>query len=197
MARRPPKPPVQPLRPGQSGKVGIGLLQEKLIGRVVVERSKLESSLHDLIWRMLGIEIDDGRILTARMDAVRLIGIIRALAPRKLKEPQLQTLLDVLITIDELRDDRNFIAHGTWGALLPENIPVSLSLRAKANPREVTAEDFPHERMHAIAKEIIRTKWVVVGIFNSLPQPSYDKSEQPASDDPSTPQGHPEDQTGQ
>lgn len=169
---RPPKPPLIPLRPDQTTRQEVGLVQQRLIGRVIVEWTKLEGCLADILWQFTGLSFEDGRLFTERMDPARLIILLRTLAPRKLEGDILQDFIDALAAADELRDDRNFIVHGSWGVLDPEGIPVALSLRAKSNPGEVTSEGFPHGRMRAIAKEIIKTKRAIIKIGESLPVPS-------------------------
>ena len=110
------------------------------------------------------------------MDSARLITLLRTLAPRKLEGDVLQELANLLAEADELRDDRNFIAHGTWGTLYPEGVAVCLSLRAKSNPGDVTAEHFPHARMHKIVTDIIRVKLAIIKISEAvLPNPYDDK----------------------
>ena len=52
---------------------------EKWIGRVVVEWSKLEGSMDDLIWSFLGLTIEFGRLITQRMDANNKINLLRSL----------------------------------------------------------------------------------------------------------------------
>ena len=86
--------------------------------------------------------------------------------------PLLQDFINALAAADELRDDCNFIVHGSWGMLDPEGVPVALSLRAKSNPGEVVSEGFPHQRMRAIVREIIKTKQEIMRIGEALPVPS-------------------------
>jgi hypothetical protein len=77
------------------------------------------------------------------------------LAPRYLDDPHLKVAEEALVLSDFLRDDRNFIIHGSWGTMHPLNVAVALSLRAKSDASEVTMESFSYERMQEI---IIRIK---------------------------------------
>lgn len=160
---------------GQSTHYEIGLIQQKLIGRLTVEWTRLEFCIHDLVWRMLNLKFEDGRVVTDRMDAVRVIAIARVLAPRYLQDPVLKSVLEALIRADELRDDRNFIIHGTWCTVFPDGIAWSSSLRKKSEPGEVTAEEFPHSRMYKILREIGRVKGVIVSAYKALPYPYPDR----------------------
>ena len=151
MAKRTPKPPFKPLQDYHEVVPGIGLIQEKLIGRFVVEFSKLEAGLNDMIWLLLDLDMSDGRVLTQRSDATTKINILRAIVPRYLEGKDLETTLEALTRLDDVRDDRNFIIHGTWGSLHPTGVAIALSLRAKSEtPDLITAETFPHARMRKL-----------------------------------------------
>jgi hypothetical protein len=131
--------------------------------------SKLHACIEDLIWRLVNLKFEDGRVLTERMDISRLIPIARVLSRRYLKEPILQDVINALLRADEIREDRNFIVHGTWCTVFPEGIAYSASLRSKSEPGEATAEEFPHHRMRRIVSEIIRVKRVIVKAYDGLP----------------------------
>lgn len=169
---RPPKPPITPLRSDQTTRPEVGLVQQRLIGRVLIEWTKLEGCLADILWQLTGLTFEDGRLFTERMDPARLIVLLKTLATRKMDGPLLQDFINALAAADELRDDRNFIVHGSWGMLDPEGVPVALSLRAKSNPGEIVSEGFPHQRMRAIVREIIKTKQEIIRIGAALPVPS-------------------------
>jgi hypothetical protein len=110
----------RPFNSSQAGRPDIGLLQERLIGPTVVEWSKLEACIQDLIWRCIDLSFEDGRVLTERTDISRLIPVARVLAQRYLTDPLLAEVLEALVRADELREDRNFIIHGTWCTVDPE-----------------------------------------------------------------------------
>lgn len=163
---RPTKPPILPPRLGQIADPTIGLIQEKLIGRAIVEWSKLEACLEDSIWRLLDVEIEIGRIITARLDATAKIRMLRELGERLLPQPEWHELSQIVDRIDIRREDRNFIGHGTWGRSLPENIPVALSLRVKPNePTEVVSETFSEDRMKEIIGDIQSLKWSLIRLL--------------------------------
>jgi hypothetical protein len=149
-------------------------VQEKLIGRVVKEWTFVENCLHELIWVLTGLSFEDGRLFTERMDPSRSIALLRVLGPRYLKGQQLQTLVDALTRADQLRSDRNFIAHGTWSDIQPEGQPTASSIREKSEPGQVIAEHFPVERMRAIAAGIIRTRDEIAAIIQSFSESPYD-----------------------
>ena len=139
---RPPKLEKRPMPEGQSVVPEIDAVQETLIGKVVVEWSRLEGALDDLIWTLTGLTFEDGRVLTSRTDAKTKISMLQALAPRHLRDPLLREVEEALVLADTRRDDRNFIMHGSWGTITPMNEATALSLRAASEPGEVTSEFF-------------------------------------------------------
>ena len=102
----------------------------------------------------LNLSIDDGRIITSRLDASAMIPILRALGVRLLVEERLQAFLNDLATTEGYRSDRNFVVHGTWSLTHPENIPLAMSLRPETDPGRVVSESFPPERMRGIIAAI-------------------------------------------
>ena len=154
----------------------IGNREEWLIGRATSEWNKLENCLNELIWRFTGLSFEDGRLFTERMDPSRSIALLRVLGPRNLDGNQLQALVDLLAIADQLRDDRNFIVHGTWAIIEPEGQPTASSIRTKSEPGHVVAEHFPHARMQAIISEIIKTRVAIVAIMKAVPWPYEDNS---------------------
>jgi hypothetical protein len=61
---------------------------------------------------------------------------------------------ETLARISELSDDRNFIAHGVWATLGPENHPVAMSLRKSTPLGKLVGETFSAERMRMILHDI-------------------------------------------
>lgn len=170
--KKPTRLPIQPLPPGKSVQPGIGPIQEKLIGRVVTEWARLEGVMQEIVWRLLKLDFEDGRALTGRADADRLITILRSIAPRHVKEPKLEALLHTLDVVDQLREDRNFIVHGSWGTVMPDMDAISTSIRPKATPFEVVSEVFTHDQMRAIIKEILLSRKMLTGLINLHEPPS-------------------------
>jgi hypothetical protein len=147
---RPKKPPVMPMRAGQKYAPLVSLSQERLIGRLVVRWSKLEAAMEELIWNLMNVDISVGRIVTARLDTTAKIRMLRQLGELALIETKFHKLSTHLDQIDILREDRNFIVHGTWGTSLPDLEPTASSIRIKsAAPDRVISETFPRERMRA------------------------------------------------
>jgi hypothetical protein len=151
---RPPKPPFKPLEDRHTVDPRISDAHKILIGTIIERWSKLEGVMDDLIWTMLKLQFETGKAITNRFDASGKIKLIRQIAPFTLTESQLHRLSPLIDRIDFRREDRNFIAHGSWGTLMPDRIPICSSLRPTANSDQVVAETFPDTRMREIADEI-------------------------------------------
>jgi hypothetical protein len=100
----------------------ISLMQERLIGRTIVSWSKLEAAIDQAIWRFLNLDIGNGRKFTIPMSAERKVRFLRLLAETYLDGEPLDDILDTIETIDLCRDDRNFVAHGTWFRKKPRRV---------------------------------------------------------------------------
>jgi hypothetical protein len=115
--------------------------------------------LHKLIWSLLNVEPAEGRVVTARLDVNFLLNILRGLGPIHLDAQQEADFNDLLNVITDLYADRNMIAHGKWGTLLPEKLPAAASLRDKGDgtvpPSNVIVETYPDFRMIQILQNIV------------------------------------------
>jgi hypothetical protein len=159
---KPQKPPITPLKPGQYVSPGISARQEMLIGRLVVEWAKLEAMMQDAIWDILNVRFEDGRVLTARMDARTKLQWLRTFSNRHVSQDELTKFSEIIELIELKQDDRNFIVHGTWSTMRPENVPVVSSLRQKSPPDEVLTESFPEWRMSEIIVDIKKCRDALV-----------------------------------
>lgn len=152
---RPPKPVVQPL-PAGAKRPGVPMWHERLIGRLIVDWAVIEALMQEIIWAILDIDISDGRIITARMDARRKMQWLRSFSKKHLEDDSFNTLADILDGIELLQDDRNFIVHGTWATMQRTGIPIAASLREKSDPDKVVSETFPMWRMQEITGNAFR-----------------------------------------
>jgi len=149
------KPPRQPLRPDQYTTPSISDRHCELMGEAIANWANLEVHLDILIWCLVKMSDEDGRILTTRIDANQKIQILRVLSRRNATGLfESFKVNELLNKIDELRDDRNFLVHGTWRTLIPDNEPFGSSLRQKAEPGMVSSETFPEARMNEIIQNI-------------------------------------------
>jgi hypothetical protein len=97
-----------------------------------------------------------------------MIPMLREFAILLLAPERLQDFLDLLITIDECREDRNFIVHGAWFVLRPANIPAAASLRPKSEKGEVITETFPPGRMHKLISDIEDCRFKIITLDHEI-----------------------------
>jgi hypothetical protein len=165
---RPTKPPMLPPRENDQLNLTIGLIHEKLIGRVVMEWSRIEEVMGEFIWFLLKLEVDYGRVVTTRLDATIKIKMLRELGELRLRETHFHELSQILDHIDILRDDRNFIVHGIWGRNL-QSIPIALSLRPKPlAPGLIVSEEFSGKRMRDIVHGIETARLQLMTLMKEL-----------------------------
>jgi hypothetical protein len=93
MVKRPQKPPVEPYDSLDWRDPTISISQEKLIGRITVEWSKLDSTMGDLIWCFLDVPMEFGRTITTTMSASAKIAMLRNLSDLTF-DPLLQDYLN-------------------------------------------------------------------------------------------------------
>jgi hypothetical protein len=152
------KPDPEPRRPDHYPIPEVSPEQQRLIGLVVLNWSKLETDIEAVIWAFLGLGIDAGRIITTRLNVDVKIELLRSLSLTYLRAEALDGMLNVLDFINIYKEGRNFVVHGSWGTLMPDNIPVCASLRPKAPPGEIISEHFPEERMINLVNGILEAQ---------------------------------------
>jgi hypothetical protein len=86
------------------------------IGQVVAQWARLEYMLQALIWRAMGLDNKQGRVLTVAMPGRALFGALRSLELRWIKDRQTANAIRTLARdAQRLKDERDAIAHGVWG----------------------------------------------------------------------------------
>ena len=155
---KPGKPPIQNLGDTVNVRYGISLTAEKLIGRFVTEWSRLDAIIGDTIWTILDVTIEDGRILTARIDANMKISWLRSFSEKYLENEDIIEMGKILNSVDNLLEVRNFIVHASWGTFVKTGDPVAMSLKMKAPPERVVVESFPEMRLRELVEEIRATR---------------------------------------
>jgi hypothetical protein len=151
MAKHPEKPSVSALRQGQMLRPSITMQHERLIGRFCVAWSKLETSLDDFIWDLLEFQIELGRVITKGFQVERKIQMLRDIGSVKCPKEIFDKMDETLKKIENMKEDRNFVFHGSWWTMLPDLEPFAFSLRPKgAKPFDIIGETFPSKRMHAL-----------------------------------------------
>jgi hypothetical protein len=104
------------------------------------------------------VELAEGRVVTARLDVTYLANMLRGLGPIHLDAQSAERFSGLLNEIVDLYADRNMIAHGKWGTILPEKLPAAASLRERDGTvpaSNVIVETFPDFRMITILQNIV------------------------------------------
>lgn len=131
MPRRHAKAPVTPRQPGDTYKREITEDVTTLIGNCIVRWSYLEQGIDEVIWAFLKLDVEDGRIVTAHLDARHKMILFRQLAQRHLPESRFDEFAKVLGRLEDLYELRNLMAHGLWVTLVPRNTAAVMSFREK------------------------------------------------------------------
>jgi len=152
LRQMPPRPP----QPGEHIRPDIPNDILLLIGRIVTNWSKLEGTIEHLIWKFLCISEMDGRRITSRLSTSTKIETLSSLVAANLKEPNFTEEWDIYMQhLNMYKEERNFIVHGQWNTLMPDNVPICASLRETSPIGDYTAETFPQERLQIINDGII------------------------------------------
>jgi hypothetical protein len=165
---RPEKPPILSKREDQYIEHSIAPCYEPMIGRVTVAWSRLDGAIQEALWRFLKISMSDGRIITSKLDTGVTAQMLRAMGARHLVTERLQEFLDRLNQIEDCRDQRNAIAHGTWVTMQPENVPMVMSLRTKSDDGQVVAESFPADRLNTLEKTITEIREWLIALMHEI-----------------------------
>ncbi|MGH6871067.1 MAG: hypothetical protein ACREHE_06115 [Rhizomicrobium sp.] len=85
-----------------------------LIGRAVVACAELEAQMYGAIVRVLGLDSEDGLMVTRRLEPDGRIDILRKLAVRYLEWPQAREFIDLLHVIEMQLKERDCIVCAEW-----------------------------------------------------------------------------------
>jgi hypothetical protein len=144
-------------------------------GKAIIEWTYIEKAIEEVVWRFLRIDIDEGRIVTAHLDARHKMLLAKQLADRHLKDEDKEAFLEVLGHIDDLYAERNLVAHGQWVTITPDGIPAVMSLREKlpdgVSREEIISTTMPLERMKAIVTNMVLARNAVIELRRRLPAP--------------------------
>lgn len=94
----------------------------------------IEITLEMLIWDLLGLDMDDGRAVTNRLDVRPKTEMLAVLATRYIASPSFHENLKVLLKeLADLQTERNLIIHGVWAPSY-KGRPVVTTTRRKSGP---------------------------------------------------------------
>jgi hypothetical protein len=119
------------LEPWQTTSWDIPESHFNLIGKIIVEWSRITQTLEQTIWAYLGVDVSKGRIITEPLDAIRKVNLFRSLAETHMERESFKEMKQVLQRILELYSLRSLVAHGNWVIIKPDNEVSVMSLRNK------------------------------------------------------------------
>lgn len=158
--------------PEQSASPDIPAEHITLIGHVVLEWSRLEKSLEELIWAYLGVDVDEGRIITARLDARYKMNMFRGLAEVLMQENDFSDMRRILHRMAELYSVRSLVVHGNWFVEKPGNVVAVMSLREKlpddASRDQVVTTDMPASYLRYIVGRMIEMGNVFIELRDDI-----------------------------
>jgi hypothetical protein len=91
MLPRRKKPPLAARRADQNFVQGVSGPIELAVGRAIIEWTNVKKSVEEVVWRFLRIGVDEGRIVTASLNARHKMLLVRQLAERHLQKEDADT----------------------------------------------------------------------------------------------------------
>jgi hypothetical protein len=169
-----PSPRTVKRRPDQSLTDAVPKAHLELIAGVIIQWSRLDGVIQELIWKLLKLDIEDGRVVTCLNDISVNISILRTLFRRKLPKAVADAFLLRLNQLTPLMEARNLVAHGLWATVMPEGDPGVLSLR-KRTPEvgQIVWSGFSADYLRKLIKAIDDEKTVwknLVGSQSTSPE---------------------------
>ena len=130
----------------------------------VMTFSDMEMSAEQFIWDVLGLSVDDGKLVT-QIDTKEKIELAKKLSERyRLPlHPNEQTTAEAWSAIRSAIEARNKMAHGVW-VMIDNTTPIVVSYRIPIEPGQVNSEHFPLDRIEAVTSVCVKAK----GLFDTL-----------------------------
>jgi hypothetical protein len=133
------------------------------VASAIMAFSDMEMSAEQFIWDVLGLSIDDGKLVT-QIDTKEKIELAKKLSERyRLPlHPSAQATAEAWPAIRNAIEARNKMAHGAW--VMIDEVPVVVSYRIPCELGQVNSEHFPLDRIEAVTSICVKTK----GLFDRL-----------------------------
>jgi hypothetical protein len=130
----------------------------------VMAFSDMEMSAEQFIWGVLGLSIDDGKLVT-QIDTKDKFELAKKLSERYRRplHPNEQTTAEAWSAIRSAIEARNKMAHGVW-VMIDNVTPIVVSYRIPIEPGQVNSEHFPLDRIDAVTSICVKTK----GLLDTL-----------------------------
>jgi hypothetical protein len=161
---------------------------KRRIGAAIVACSQLEHTLEIAIWAFLKLDSEDGKMLTARMEATRRQTVLKELITRYPKEgfslnPDFWEILQTVI------ETRNKVAHGIW--VTAKGRPAVASTKWRGFKNFMALEIFPYERIEALENLALSGDEMIRIYLQDIGLPHIGFAELPERASPIRPPDHP------
>ena len=94
------------------------------IGAIIAKWATLEFLMMTIIWRAMGLDNEEGRVLTVGMGTNVLLGILRNLPKRWIADDLTKKeVADLVKAVGESVEARNYLAHGVWTRFEGDPLP--------------------------------------------------------------------------
>lgn len=123
------------------------------IGRVVIETARLEAVVREAIWRALGLDSGQGRIVTGCMARPEQLHALRALGGRFFQWHELDEFIRLVAMIEAVLQERDFILRAQWGFLMKDVIAVAATWLDNDAGEHTVSRSFPFSRIATLARE--------------------------------------------
>jgi len=142
-----------------------------LIGKVIIEWSRAEQAIEELIWAYLKLSIEEGRIITSPLDEKYKISMLRGLGIRRSSIGLLKEFHKVIKLLRNLYEHRSTIAHGNW-VTLPNGKYAALSLKLKVpeevDQRRTNAVSYADDQLTRIITQCVMCRNYLIDLRNKV-----------------------------
>ena len=149
------------------------------IADAIMAFSHLEMTAEMMIFDMLKLSFDDGRLITGTMVTNRKFELFHDLLDTKLPTDSPYRKIDrAWRATDTVISARNKIAHGVW-AMLDGQTPFVVSYRFEGGPQTVAGEEFPLGRLRAVRRLSLRLRALLSRLAEDMKLPHVGFSRPP------------------
>ena len=128
------------------------------VASAIMAFSEMEMSAEHFIWDILGLSIDDGKLVTG-IETKEKIELAKKLSERYCLpiHPNNRTTAEAWSAIRNAIEARNKMAHGVW-RMIDSTTPIIVSYRIPIELGRINSEHFPLERIEAVASLCLKAK---------------------------------------
>jgi hypothetical protein len=158
------------------------------IADVIMRFSEMENAAETVIWDLVGVSDDDGKLLT-QLDSKDKLELCKKFTERY--GMPIHSDIDIAshawMTIRQSIEARNKIAHGLWYMLHEgsESVPVAVSYRIPAELGRVTGEQFPIDRLVLIGENCEKNRDLLNALLRRIAERPSKPTPQPLTQTPS------------